>query len=629
MRTTRPVRTSRPIARDRKGSALVLVLILTVALAGLAISAIFLASNARQLGQSYDRESELRYAAEAALAIAKSRLNNDAAALPDTGYAQLLSNASLTAADGIPIPAIRINVFVGQTGSTTGQFGRFASAIAEVHDPRGARFVRRLELAQESFAKFAYWSNRESNGGSLIYFGNGDNLWGPVWSNDDIRLTTGGATFHNDVGTARAIFSKNLGTFRKGFQENQKPIALPNNAVLGKLQGYAAAANFAFSAPTNGSETSVHMRIEFVSVDLNADGDSLDADEGFFRVYTADPGSQTWLRGDWNATKAQARNCGDWHPVSGSAVQEFFPASSHATTWFRQAMQNAGMTLAAARAESAATVATIMQRPGARCYLGGDPHLVSIEAAGGAGQRGGTASTFTASGQVGRWSVYPGIVDARLAGRPDAVNLFPIHRSINPTSKGVIYVNGTTGVSGVLRGRITLYSNATIVILDDQRYANDPGAGPCTDMFGVIADRDIVVADNTVLTPQNVTGGGVWRNLDDTKDAYVHGVMMALNTSFRVQNNGSGPTNVNDCEGSNNGRGCLYLTGGLIQDTRGPVGTTGGTGFIKRYSYDRCAVVNPPPYFPTTGRFLDNRYYEMDPVNFNAASLFASLTPQP
>ena len=49
------------------------------------------------------------------------------------------------------------------------------------------------------------------------------------------------------------------------------------------------------------------------------------------------------------------------------------------------------------------------------------------------------------------------------------------------------------------------------------------------------------------------------------------------------------------------------------------MGQTNGYGYIKRYSYDRCAVVNPPPYFPTTGRFQDNRYYELDPVRVNSS----------
>ncbi len=55
-----------------------------------------------------------------------------------------------------------------------------------------------------------------------------------------------------------------------------------------------------------------------------------------------------------------------------------------------------------------------------------------------------------------------------------------------------------------------------------------------------------------------------------------------------------------------------------------------GEGYVKRYSYDRCAVINPPPYFPTTGRFLDNRYYELDPVRVKSTTigqLYKSLTP--
>jgi hypothetical protein len=103
--------------------------------------------------------------------------------------------------------------------------------------------------------------------------------------------------------------------------------------------------------------------------------------------------------------------------------------------------------------------------------------------------------------------------------------------------------------------------------------------------------------------------------------------MMALNTSFGVEQWDTGPSNANDCEGTNGGRGCLYLYGGLIQQQRGAVGLVSGQGFIKRYSYDRCAISKPPPYFPTTGRFLDNRYYEIDPVRFDVKKLFAGLVP--
>ena len=187
-------------------------------------------------------------------------------------------------------------------------------------------------------------------------------------------------------------------------------------------------------------------------------------------------------------------------------------------------------------------------------------------------------------------------------------------------------MNGTVGVSGTLRGRVTLYSNANVTVLDDIRYATDPGGAnnsrvSCPDILGILADKNIVVSDNGPNTPQNS------RDVDDTKDLFLHSVVMAMGTSFHVEDYSQGPTNVNDCEGTNNGRGCLYMTGGLIQDSRGAVGTSSGTGFVKRYSYDRCAAIRPPPYFPTTGRYLDNRYYELDPVGFDPTALFKQITP--
>jgi hypothetical protein len=289
-----------------------------------------------------------------------------------------------------------------------------------------------------------------------------------------------------------------------------------------------------------------------------------------------------------------------------------------------------------------------MATAGARCYLGGDPHLVYSERDTSIytalqREKGGDDTTFTQNGRHGVWRVragatYPELLAltttptlARRRTPAELNSLFPLFRDGNANYMGVVHVNGTAAVSGTLRGRLTLYATGNIVIVDDVRYATDPasptpaGSKPCNDILGFLSVNNIVLADNAIFTPQVVSSAT--RSLDDTKDAYVQGVLMALNTSFSVQNFNTGPTDANDCQGVNVGRGCLYMTGGLIQNTRGAVGTTGGTGFVKRYSYDRCAAMNPPPYFPTTGRFLDNRYYEIDPVRFDVATLFKMLTP--
>ncbi|MDQ3697621.1 MAG: hypothetical protein M3373_06305, partial [Gemmatimonadota bacterium] len=472
-------RQHRACGRDRRGSALVLVLIMTVAIAALVTSAMFLTSGASIITRQYDREREFRYASEAALQMAKSRINNQSNLLPQEDFSQILTDGIIMGADGNPIPGVQVNLYVGPTGSASGQFGRFASIVSEARDASGARYVRRLELAQESFARFAYWSNKETNNGSPIYFGGGDDLFGPVWSNDQINIHSTGARFRDDVGTAKTISGKPYGTFDKGFVENSKAIALPNNTVLGSLQGYATAADFDFIAPTIGSASTVRMRIEFVALDMNADGDSTDADEGFFRVYTGN----TLLGAPWIRGNFLPENCGDWHR-DASGKLKFFPAAIHKTgsdyDWFENLLDAYdGMSSSAAFAHrNNLSLDVVMRGAGARCYPGGDPHLAPVERYNQTGlgwaradwEKGGDDTTFTARGRYGEWKQWPNAVNPNVLQQltnvdrqGEAQYLFPLFRGYNPATQGVIFVDGTVAVSGVVRGSVTLYSSRTVV----------------------------------------------------------------------------------------------------------------------------------------------------------------------
>ena len=124
--------------RPRRGVALVFVLIFVIAMAALAMSSIFMASNANLLAKSYDRERDLKFAAELALSIGKSRVNADPSILTMRTAGQvdtiILNHATLTGANGQPLAGIYVNVYVGPTGSTSGQFGRFSSIVAEARD---------------------------------------------------------------------------------------------------------------------------------------------------------------------------------------------------------------------------------------------------------------------------------------------------------------------------------------------------------------------------------------------------------------------------------------------------------------------------------------------------------------
>src|SRR6202022_312942 len=129
--TTQQPCTASPHRRDRRGGALAFVLLFVMAMSALAMGSFFMAANAKLLAKSYDRERDLKFAAEAALAIGKSRVNADPSILTMRSVGQvdtaILLNQTLTGADGLPLSGIKVNVYVGPTGSTSGQFGRFSS----------------------------------------------------------------------------------------------------------------------------------------------------------------------------------------------------------------------------------------------------------------------------------------------------------------------------------------------------------------------------------------------------------------------------------------------------------------------------------------------------------------------
>ena len=246
-----------------------------------------------------------------------------------------------------------------------------------------------------------------------------------------------------------------------------------------------------------------------------------------------------------------------------------------------------------------------------RCYLGGHEAITN---------------GFVVNDGKGAWLPYPGTPAPGLLGRPDAGYLFPLSRTYNPNFRGVISVAGRVAVSGVLRGRVTLTATDDIILADDIVYATDPGAGLCQDMFGMFAGERVIVADNLLNSPVRPRDSWNHRTYDDTKDEFFHGVILALDI-FTVQAYNGGSRNDEACEGSTWGRGCLYITGGIIQNTRGAVGTGAGTGYVKRYSYDSCALEEPPPYFPTTGHFAKGQYYQVDPVGFSVPLYYEMLTP--
>jgi hypothetical protein len=635
--------------------ALVLVMLITVAVAALAAGAIFLTSSSYLISKGHEREEDMRNAADAGIELGRSALNGNPALFPDSGYYTYQSNQTVKDASGNPIPGLTESIYFGPTGSSTGQYGIFGSVLSVITDRSGAVVVRRGELSQESFAKFAYYSNSEGSG---ICFGGGDQIFGPMHTNDDMCIYSSGVRFHSTVEVSGTITGKSYGTFDLGYTENGAIIPLPTVAQLSKLATYASQGGMNFTAPSGGSSTQSRLRIEFLALDLDGDGRVTGPNEGFFRVYvdTSTTASAIgYATGSDPASANQGLNCGDFHARSNGTVTDttFYSANWHynGIGGVNTAYPIPGGSIGGATAENATNSSTnrqnagtySLQRTSAKCYLGGDDHL-SIDTIG-SGATARYLNTFRPADKYGYWMRYTTTPDASVIAalaRPasravdtilttrnlQAQYLWPLARAFNPNSKGVIYVNGRVVLSGTVHGKVTVAASDNVIIADDLKYAIAPGSVQCltADMLGLLSSGTIYLSDNVMNTPQNWGASGAYMHYSATQDEFLQGVLLTLN-SFTVENYDGGPTAQEPCGATAWGRGCLYITGGIIQGTRGAVGTTGGTGYIKAYSYDQCAFQTPPPYFPTTGRFYRNRYYEIDPVGFSVASFFAGLAP--
>lgn len=604
---------------NERGIALVMVLLLSLALSALAIGATAVSMNGGLIRRYSERLAVVETAALAGLEEARSSLNGTAGSYPDSGYVTLENGVVVRDAAGVVIPGLTRWTYAGPSGVSSGQYGVFGSIISVVQDQNNIRTVRRMEVVQESFAKYAYFTDNE---GGNIYFGGGDNIYGPVHSNDNIQIHSTGARFRDIVRTAGSVSGAGYGTFDVGYETGVSIIPMPTPADVAKLQTQAAAGNLSFTGFTSGGTGEARTRIEFVALDLNGDGDTTDEDEGFIRVYQGASGREDYV--------VAARPSGDFYSSGNLDVQ--FNCGDYSTSHTTHPASTGSTFMTIAVHTNNTRQSASADHSSLKCYLGGDPVLTG----------GFTVTTPNPVGgaSLGAWLPWTGSIDPRVANAPNpqgtgtigatqAGYLHPITRALNPSFKGVIFVSGKVAISGKVRSRVTLGSTGDIIIADNVTQVTDPATGVCDDILGIVAGGFIRIADNLINAPVKYgSNNNEWRTVRghpgpaDNTSEWIHAVLLTLN-SFTVQNYDTGPTNRESCDGTSWGRGCIRLTGGIIQETRGAVGTTAGTGNLKRYSYNTCALTDPPPYFPTTGHFARNRVYEIDPVGFNIATWFA------
>ena len=597
-----------PRKDKRRGAALMAVLLVMLAVMAIIVVASTTTLNARLISKNSERAVVLYDAAEGGIEEVRNLINihpGDSNYFKDSGEIMLENHVPVKDANGVVIPNVYRTSWAGPSFSTTGEFGIFGTIITKVEDDFGNVVYHRGTVFQDTFAKFAYFSNSEAG----IFFGGGDQLYGPVHTNDNMRIAASGVEFHDKVTVHGTITGKAFGIFDAGVKQKAPAIAMPPATAIAQLRTLANQGGTWLVGDGLGAQGEATTRIEFIAIDLNGDGDTNDENEGFFRVWRASPS---------NAPNAQYTVAANTGSVTAGGIVGVTRNNDNCG-----AVQGTAFTLVSSlgaigvnNAAKRALLLPASPAPRARCYLGGDPMLNPTN---------NNVGVFYQSNAHGHWVPSPVPVPAAVSalGRADSAYLWPISHTMNSNFKGVIEVDGKVAISGVVRGRLTLASSSDIVIADDITL-NDNASSDCLDYLGLFAVGNVVMADNLQNSPQTLglVPTDTILSMGPTPDAFVQASVLALG-GFVVQNYNAGVPQGAPCGALAAGRGCLFLTGGIIQGTRGPVGTlnagqtAGVNGYIKRYSFNQCGLTDPPPYFPLVGRFSGNRTYEMDPVGMD------------
>lgn len=702
------------LRRTRRGSALLLVLMVTLAVAGLAISAIFLSSSSSLLSANVDRERDYRFAAISVLNRALDTLRlNPSVAVPSTGFGILGATASTPGFDqvsvldaaGDPLSRVRVTVFVGETGRGTPGIIPTFTLLAVVNDGRD-RYAHRYDLRRESFSSFALFVDGAVSFGPAV-------LPGRVHANGNYTILSNGRQLENifldSLSATGSITGDSLNPHVR--QRNAAAIEYPALTSMDFMPDSASPASLHIDLPTLAVS---RARVEFFARDLDG-ADGIEENEAFLGVFSlanrADAGARRAVRPlrtrsgqdfsiDVTTDPVILRQCGAFYrrartPGSTTFFWHFVPVASHWKLGFRELIAPTTTTTgnyptpvyADVDQPVQAEIETILSQPTARCFPPGSPYLMPVErfpsgVAWGAGTPptgwtywyGGMDTTFTAVVQtcdgtwtgtptagtpspelgdcwangtgssnnkavavaptsLGSWLAFPAA--QRRGTVPDTfleTYGWPLHTDYNRgrlTGAIAVTTSATDSlyVSGVVRGRWTLWTNGVAVLVDRLRYAQDPNANAeagCTNQLGLVAKGDVLVVAGATSriysfgkNREDLLAGGEPRFT-------IHGSLMSLGGSVAPMfadssyNDDRAPqyscpedeqTRFDDSNG-----GCFAVTGGIAMKVARAFSGTGvnakqarNKSFAgMRYAggWDQCGRTDRrPPLYPLTSRF--------------------------
>jgi hypothetical protein len=398
---------------------MILVLIMTLSLAGLAMSAIYMATSSGLLSRYHDKERDLVFAVETALELGKSRLQRDTTLiLYDTGYTQLLTSQAVYDASGNTLTGVTVNLYGGYTGDTTGLYVPYVTLLATVSDASGIRLARRMDLYSQSFSRYGLFANDFPASANI---GAGETVTGRVHANNRFIAASSGSpypVFLDTVSAAGTISGNGQWSDTVSSTGGSRVIPFPSataaywgatnmrvyfntlatagslNATINTVASTSRAWSGVDVSGLSGGTATTGGRIEFVTVDVNNNG-MIDSTEGFMRVFNLDnscwEGCTDTVRLATNFTGTPIalsshillNQCGAFYTISGK--REFFPIAMHKVSWVQTRIQSSTYpTVSAAQAATMAAldrtaIRTIVQQPTARCYPAGSPYLMNVE----------------------------------------------------------------------------------------------------------------------------------------------------------------------------------------------------------------------------------------------------------
>jgi Tfp pilus assembly protein PilX len=168
---------------------------------------------------------------------------------------------------------------------------------------------------------------------------------------------------------------------------------------------------------------------------------------------------------------------------------------------------------------------------------------------------------------------------------------------------------GNVYVSGTYANNLTIGAASDIVVAPSA--ATVPSVTPATNgsvtrsgdvVLGLIANRFVRVYHPVGWSNGNCTSSN---GANAMTDVTIEAAIMSVQHSFLVDNFACGAQ-----------LGTLSVTGAIAQKFRGPVGTSGGTGYSKNYNYDDRFRYRNPPFFldPVTASWKVTRSNEQVPA---------------